>query len=74
MVYRVNDTGANHLMGVRDTEAAAMELVRDLIAANGDDYVAELAVGYEWPDGSLGATLSGSELMDRANELALSPA
>lgn len=74
MTYRVYDTGANHLMGVFETESAAMDLIRGLIAANGSDYAEDLAVGHERPAGSFGSTLSCHELLARANETALAPA
>jgi hypothetical protein len=61
MVFRVYDTGANHLIGVFETEHEAMETAEDL------------AVGLQRPDGSFGPTLSGREMVARAEELVVRP-
>src|SRR5215213_3229078 len=53
MKYELWDTGAQKYFGEFETEKAAVDYARDLVATNGEDYVNELAIGNtedEWGD------------------------
>lgn len=53
MKYELWDTGAQKYFGEFETENAAVDYARDLVATNGEDYVNELAIGNtedEWGD------------------------
>ena len=69
MRYEVFDTGIIRLFGTYDTEEAAMTLVRALIAANGEKYAEDLALGCERDDGSFEDPWTGAALIARAEQV-----
>jgi hypothetical protein len=73
MIYSIWDVEFNNLVGAYETEAAALESVRELVELNGSDYGESLALGGQEEDGPLLMLAEGGALLRRAGITAPAP-
>lgn len=66
MIYSVWDVEFNNLVGAYDTEAAALEGVRELVQRNGAAYGEGLALGRQGAGGPPALIAEGGALLERA--------
>lgn len=66
MIYSVWDVEFNNLVGAYESEAAALESVRELVELNGSEYGESLALGAQEEGGSLRMIAEGAALLRRA--------
>ena len=65
--YELWDTGSGNLLDDFDTEAQALEAVRDLIALNGSDCTDAMALTRVHADGHMVTLAVGADVAARAN-------
>jgi hypothetical protein len=74
MIYDLWDVESGNIINTYETEASALAVVRDLVAANGEGIIEALSLGYEADDGSGGLVAEGRGLWVRAQAAAGAPA